>query len=246
VVSGLIAMLSSLLLPVIGKARKAANATKCLSNLRQIHTGWTMYNSVNRGQLLAPNFRVLGFPDISWHGYWLGSLDQHGVQGDVLLCQSALEPFPTADTKGFGDVDCAWNGKFTANGTNIRLSANTFRVGSYGFNKHLTVGGGFKPATKITAVRDQCDVPAFFDCAFIDAAPTPGNEAEPPAPPPNLRGNDLVESDPSHWRFLLARHGRAINVAFADGSARRVPLEDTYTLSWSANWAPYQIPLPSH
>jgi prepilin-type processing-associated H-X9-DG protein len=249
VVSGLVAMLSSLLLPVVGRARAAANATRCLSNLRQIHTGWAMYNSVNRSQLLAYTFRNNTFPDIAWNGYWLGPLEQHGVRGDVLLCPSAFEPVATPESKGYGTADYAWNGKFGPANSSMRLTTTTYRTGSYGFNKHLTIGGGFAPATKLTAIRQLSDVPSFFDCAFVDAAPTPANEAELPQPPPDLQGSNLLESEGpsfSHWRFLLARHGRAINVVFADGSARRVPLEDTYTLTWQANWVPYQIPLPSH
>ena len=50
---------------------------------------------------------------------------------------------------------------------------------------------------------------------------------------------------PAHWRFLLARHGRGINVCFADGSARWVPLEETYRMKWSYNWTGYGLTLPS-
>ena len=43
-VIGLIAVLVSLLLPVVGKARSAANAANCISNLRQMGMAWTMYS----------------------------------------------------------------------------------------------------------------------------------------------------------------------------------------------------------
>src|SRR5688572_21774234 len=82
VVAGLIAMLSSLLLPVLGKARAAANATRCLSNLRQLNTAWTMYAASSHGHLPAhvwnsPSTR----PDLAWNGSWLGLLDAQTVRG---------------------------------------------------------------------------------------------------------------------------------------------------------------------
>ncbi len=246
VVMGLIAMLSSLLLPVLGKARAAANATKCLSNLRQMGTAWTMYAAASRGQLPSHLFgAVPGKPDLPWNGSWLGLLDANAVRGEVLLCPQAAEPVPTANTGGVGKVDYAWNGKFGGNATAIKLAGPNFRVGSYGFNRYLTAGHiENNLANKLTAFRDLTEVPLFFDCAFVDAKPV--NDPDQPLPPPNLTGAGLVESSPSHWRFLLARHGRAVNVAFADGSARRVALDETYELRWHMQWVPFRIPLPNN
>jgi prepilin-type processing-associated H-X9-DG protein len=97
--------------------------------------------------------------------------------------------------------------------------------------------------TRINQVRNLSEVPAFFDCVLYDAQP--GNySATLPAPPPNDLRGELGPGAPQHWRFLLARHGRAINVGFADGSAKRVPLEETYMMRWSANWERYELKLP--
>jgi prepilin-type N-terminal cleavage/methylation domain-containing protein len=45
VVIGLIAMLISLLMPVLSKARSAANSAGCLSNLRQLGSAWQIYTA---------------------------------------------------------------------------------------------------------------------------------------------------------------------------------------------------------
>ena len=45
------------------------------------------------------------------------------------------------------------------------------------------------------------------------------------------------------WRrIMVARHGFAINVAFADGHAETVPLPDLYKLRWHALWNPGELP----
>jgi prepilin-type N-terminal cleavage/methylation domain-containing protein/prepilin-type processing-associated H-X9-DG protein len=51
VVIGIIALLISILLPTLNRAREAAQRTKCLSNLRSIGQLVTMYANVSRGAL---------------------------------------------------------------------------------------------------------------------------------------------------------------------------------------------------
>ena len=51
VVIGIIAVLISLLLPVLGKARAQAKRTACLSNLRQVHQAFVLYALDHRDQV---------------------------------------------------------------------------------------------------------------------------------------------------------------------------------------------------
>src|SRR6266513_1902423 len=53
VVIGIIALLIAILLPALNKARESANKTACLSNLRQLTTGWLAYANDNRGRIVC-------------------------------------------------------------------------------------------------------------------------------------------------------------------------------------------------
>jgi prepilin-type N-terminal cleavage/methylation domain-containing protein/prepilin-type processing-associated H-X9-DG protein len=240
IVMGLISMLMSLLLPVVGKARLAARSTACLSNLRQMSNAWNMYTAANHGRLMHHIFFTPAMPDLAWSGYWPGVLDEYGVRGAALVCPTASEISEDSTRKGFGSASLGWTGKYFNDCTGIKLNDSLIRESSYGMNAYLTVGG-FGDSNKITAVRNITEVPLFMDCVMSDTSPdNPGTP-----PPPNLHGDQVTAASPNHWRFLIARHGRAINMAMADGSARRVPLDETYLLTWTARWVPTRLDLPS-
>ena len=105
-------------------------------------------------------------------------------------------------------------------------------------------------------------VPLAGDCTWSIAWPTArdrtppdlhaGDRAQQGPPPllPNLEdpGPAGMLAGPINMtaRFAIARHGRAINVAFLDGHAERVPLEELKRLSRHEGYLPtdWNPPLP--
>ena len=249
VVIGIIAVLIAILLPTLRKARKAANAAVCLSNLRQMSAAYAVYAAHNKGHLFdSPNAG-----ERAWEDFWVGQIIKYG-NGGILLCPEASANVPRTYN---GRVNLPWTGDYlgTPDGIhydnqrfpNNTLKAGGFRVGSYGLNYWLqsaqsVVGWG---SVRITGLRPASEVPMFFDCAWI--TPGPPNElgvtfaspADAPQPP-DLNGHGLKPQ----FLFMLARHGRAINVSFVDGSARRVELPETYQMMWKKEWRKMMYPLP--
>lgn len=87
VVIGLIATLVAILLPVLSKAREAANQVKCMSNLRQLSAAFMMYANNNRGSFPGAALGEFGasvLPSPADWIYWQSGRD---------INQSAIAPY---------------------------------------------------------------------------------------------------------------------------------------------------------
>lgn len=91
VVIAIIAILASMLMPALNKARAAAHSVKCKANLKQIGTYYALYSDDNAGFLLP---RVASFNDEPganklWHEfllkYYIGGYDKEDFK-TVLNC----------------------------------------------------------------------------------------------------------------------------------------------------------------
>ncbi len=105
VVIGIIALLISILLPTLGKAREAANRAVCASNLRQIGTAMVMYSHDHKDWLppmyqspTANNFRLVfsdttavrnnGLGLLMPHPWVTGSTKKYLISPNVMFCPS--------------------------------------------------------------------------------------------------------------------------------------------------------------
>lgn len=85
VVIGIIALLISILLPALNKARQQAQSTTCMSNLRQVGIAYRFYAEANRG--LMPYIlnrswdSMIGPPSDGNRLYWCRALAQYMTKG---------------------------------------------------------------------------------------------------------------------------------------------------------------------
>ena len=117
VVIGIIALLVSILLPTLNRAREAANKAKCLSNLRQLGQGNTMYIAAWNGWAVPGilgngNDAINGtktraaWHNINWYRRalnmqeWVVGNGQKDKAPDGLLCPSAVQARDENNGKG--------------------------------------------------------------------------------------------------------------------------------------------------
>jgi prepilin-type N-terminal cleavage/methylation domain-containing protein/prepilin-type processing-associated H-X9-DG protein len=252
VVIGIIAVLVAILMPALGRARRQARSVGCLSNLHQLGVAFQIYFQHNNGK-----------PPGVWGGLdaneevWVPLLRRH-VPGSLgaMFCPEAREPTGVAQydfgTWGLGTAGHAWVWVRTPNAIGTDWSVDG---GSYGMN-HWVLGLGAnsslppdvaREAFVRWPARDADRVPLLADCAYFEAAP---QHTDPPprnlSVPLPLRG-PLPSGDGNLGMrpFCMARHGRAINVLFADGHARTVPLAELWRLKWNELFEPTGVTLPA-
>jgi prepilin-type N-terminal cleavage/methylation domain-containing protein/prepilin-type processing-associated H-X9-DG protein len=257
VVIGIIALLISILLPALGRARESAASVKCVSNMRQIALAFLQYNADSKGRGMGRP--ILNPPLSDGGGYIMYVLTENGylnLQRDpqVQICPSATEqgiegtvygPWPATQVR-FGNVRSKWYRNFDS-----RLEAE----GSYTYNGWAVYGNnqsgtgttlqntlnrGTLFFVNITKMRDSTTVPFMGDGIWSEAF---GIETTLPAP---------SSTDPVPWtnsadltinRFYLSRHNKGINMVFMDGHGENISnLFQLWRLRHHAQWDVNLVP----
>ncbi len=244
VVIAIIAILASMLLPVLSRAKLKAQQINCVNDLKQLTLASQMYVEETRTWVgpLSSNPSLSG-------GDWMGAmLSYYGNATNVLFCPMAPNRGnPSGAVNPAGTVDKAWEWS---------LSTPKFSS-SYGFNKWLTtdpnlvLGNGASHPNwlirKDASLQQPTMTPVFMDSVWVNFDPM---ETDQPA-------RDLYTGDGSKEgmpRVTIARHGsraagaapRSVSIgqpmpgmivmSFADGHAEPVKLESLWTYSWHLDW----------
>jgi hypothetical protein len=223
--TSLIMLLIALLLPAMGKSRKLARRTWCLSNLRQMVAGMHAFADEN-GSHLFPIDHTPG-------QYWHSRLMPYFGDEKLILCSEATTP-----SYGWGSFEKAWgpSGGFMDN-----------MMGSYGMNLWFLPTGAFENDGNMeqggyyystASVNKAADVPVFGDSPWVGAWPDDTDFF-----PPDLT---VGWSNHQHGyfmgRFCIDRHEYAIDVGFDDGHAANVSIPGLWGLQWHRNYNPTTPP----
>lgn len=198
VVVAVVAVLAGLLLPAVARARSAAHAARCASNLRQYALAARMYWDDHGGRAFSERtVRTNG----GWR-YWFGWLED-GAEGERAFVASdgALWPYLASRTLGTcpGLVRSASRFKAKARGA----------AAGYAYNLLLGPRGG--PAVLMTAVSGPSTLAVFCDGGQVNDFQAPAS-AEHPMLEEFYYFDTNALSATVHFR-----HGGRAQVAFADG-----------------------------
>ena len=217
VVIGIIALLISILLPALNSARQQASSVKCLSNLRQLGMGFSMYLTENKQTYPQP-FQDNGFEDA------LGTSMGERVKSQVLWF-NALDPYLQRNMK-----DYSTGGSSTAKKNYTELKQDPIWVT---FNEDVSTGEQSKTYkmnvyfgdlasrggiywTRSTKLRNSSNVVLMFDGISRDCGKT--------SMAADLKPSGFAAEFSGEEFYVGLRHskGKAANVLFADCHASTI------------------------
>jgi len=241
VVIGIIALLISILLPSLAKAREQGNAVKCLSNLRQVGAAFMMYANENKQKLPPRNAsRGVGHKEWDWI-FWQAGQDfsQSNVlryikaSPEMLRCPS--DEWQNHQLNGNAASDGPYFYSYTVNA--YVMPNNNWPDNSGGnvpavYERSLNLGAVKDGVRKILAVEE--DYKNINDGTWMGKPNnTPG---DPTLNPPNdylaIRhdGRKVEPDDDSNWVKNLDRRGNAV---FLDGHGEFIARRDAHDFNKS-------------
>ena len=235
VVIAIIALLLSILMPGLQKAKTMAKNVICKTNMHQWSLIWVMFIEENDNKVIGKENverdLITGSPLAGWDAEaWPEILYDYYESKGVRYCAEAK----LKESVWWGDKKHAWHIPSSLTNGILRYA------GSYGINDwvfHLRPGknppesswgggdiGMYWSGPSAPGVDDK--VPLFLDCVHIGGIPNAGNRAPEQDMFPFYHGSNL-------GRFALNRHDKGrTNGLFMDGSARNIGLKELWTLKW--------------
>lgn len=232
VVIGVIALLISILLPALSKARRAAQSVKCLANLKQLGQMNVMYANANKGWCL-PRYMFWGPASVGGNG-WPASNPPAGYDPSLYPTQiNWYQMYAFKVYMGLTDLSGSTN-KGTATdrvppslccGGAVLAERNANRYGypieySYGYCSDFatTTWTGLGSAWKQNRIRQSANkiqwadgTAGYIKAGFSSYYPKYGEQSS--GPPP-------ISS------FTAYRHDNKVNICFWDGHCETKAFED--------------------
>lgn len=214
VVIGIIAVLIGLLLPALNKARRSANTTKCLANLRSMQIAHWLYVTENNGRLIQSGFSHGGH-SADEEVAWFNTLQRYYQNKLVARCPSDHSPHFELPLNPGGQL----------------------RRTSYGINNHLDPALG-APYRKINQVRRPAVTIHFLEMAHVGefaVADHPHIDNWVGLNPPAI-ANTQVQINAHGGRYK--QWDAVANYGFLDGHAETRDFRSVFTNAQQNNFNP--------
>jgi len=258
VVMAIIGLLVAILLPSLGRAKRAARNTLCQTNQRALVMTYRMYFQDNNQvlstaghgasgawdyQLLASNLKPPVGPDQYYLNNGMGSVaDKPRFCAETTRDRRPASSGPNGSNVGT-NVLC-WDCKAGPQSIPQDKRGST---GSYAMNNWLYKpgsggfgggGGGANDTDSYWHIRQassEFEIPVFVDACWHDFK---ANETDRAAQDPGnpTSGDDTTSAGRNLQDVAVTRHTKTVNVSFWDGHVVPVVLPQLWTVKWKANW----------
>jgi prepilin-type N-terminal cleavage/methylation domain-containing protein len=221
VVIAIIALLMSILMPALSKAKEQAKTVVCMSNLHQWALIWKMFvddeltiggdnPELKREGFFMSRAASVGWPDTIRNTYF-----KH-INPKIWLCPTAKKTYG----EGGRNPYMAWGGGSLRGSYCINLWVSNNK----GSGK---VGSGAQEFWKTPYTRGAAAVPLYGDAQWKDADPLQTDE------PLEYESDVWTEGGQEMQRFCIKRHAPYyVQLLFLDLCARQVTLKELWTLKW--------------
>ena len=223
VVIGIIALLISILLPALGRARAQANSVACLSNMRQLGTSLIFFENEHNGYVPKAFFNEEAFPGgpkWQWayplYGWEHVLLDYMKGSGKTFRC-------PADDSNVLRYVGAPWDDAANIPNWDQPLTADDI-AGSYRLN--ISDMGSALYAIKATQLRKSTE-----SIVFCEGTPSNFNQlATWDGPPGGAESEIWPDMQMNVGKNIdFTRHpNKKLNYTFVDGHAEPLAWADTW------------------
>lgn len=238
VVIAIIAMLLSIIMPSLKKAKEKAREIICKSNLKQWGYVAAMYGENNNGKMVDNGSAM------SVTRTWMSSFRDYYQEPKIRVCPAAVrvseEPADLTSLGQFdrirGYKDRAWSQIY--HDVTIEPDVGSYAMNSWTQNPVNSWANYEGYFWRETFAKGGSNAPLFMDAMAQGLNPTvaDGNRA------PEFDGDVSSGWTNSLQRVCIDRHNGAINVVFLDRSVKKVGLKGIWRLKWSRKWNVGELP----
>jgi len=237
VVISIIALLVSVLMPALNKAKQSAYAAMCKENLHQWSLIWKLYVDewASDTPHLEKKIDFFGSRDAS--NVWFLAMQEYYWEGEdsknlreMLLCPAAKK----SPAEGGRGPHMAWYGEDPDWGPHFSSGLK----GGYVINLWISnetgsgkVGDDRQLFWRTPYIKYASYAPLMLDGQWTNADPIPEDF------PPEHEGDSwMIVSGHEIRRSCIKRHGDFVNGIFLDFTVRRVGLKELWELWWHRGW----------
>ena len=251
VVIAIIALLLSIVMPALKKAKELMKDVSCRANVKQLMLGMALYADDHNGRIMEMEYG---------ERYWFRQIAPYlgdtsfkenpdaNQEGIMMVGVCPVTKIVWEDT-GYGMWNETWGFEWNMPGEIPGILYGSYAVNSWVLED---VYNWFPNDIRFFDFMHydtlRGDIPVIIDSFWVDAWPMSADVM-----PPSLEQlrdpytNGLPHQEGRFmWRFCVDRHGLAVNVGSKDCSVAKVKIPELWTLHWNTQFkGTYDMQLPT-